>query len=101
MINTKDFRDEDLKRYWLSGYEDGKGLPSEHLKRIRLVLTHIDTACNLKDIAEGLGRRKRFHKLKGHDRRYSLDVSGNYRITFCVPDPDIGVVKAIDYEDTH
>ena len=41
----------------------------------------------------------RFHGLKGFDpRRYSIRVTGNWRITFAWQD---GVANAVDLEDYH
>lgn len=90
-----------LRAFWTSGGTNTSGIQHEHAKRLRTLLVHLYSARSLNDIAEGLGKLKRFHKLNGHDSRYALDVSGNYRITFDCHNSNTGEVTVIDYEDYH
>jgi plasmid maintenance system killer protein len=99
--NTKDIKHTGLRRFWESNASDTSGIQGDHKKSLRLLLVHLDSAKSLRDIAEGLGQRKRHHKLKGYPHRYSMEVNGNYRITYDCPDNSSGIVKVIDYEDYH
>lgn len=72
-------------------------LPAERLKKIKMILTVIHNAVDLKDLnAPGF----RLHKLKKPplDGYYSIDVSGNFRIVFCFEN---GKASEVDYLDTH
>lgn len=102
MISSEDdFKSPSLRAFWGSGGKNPAGLPPDQLKRIKLILVHLHTARNLKDIAEGLGKQKNHHKLKGYSCRFAMSVNGNYRITYDCEDPSNGVVTKIDYEDYH
>lgn len=72
-------------------------LPQERLKKIKMLLSVLDSAQDLKDLNVPAFR---LHKLKKPplDGYYSIDVSGNYRIVFWFED---GKVTEVDYLDTH
>jgi proteic killer suppression protein len=72
------------------------GVRPEHAARLRRVLAILDAARSPQDAAlPGL----RLHPLKGeHAGRWSVAVSGNWRVTFAVTDED---VTEVDYEDYH
>jgi toxin HigB-1 len=102
MINdAKDIVHEGLRLFWESGGTNTSGIQADHAKRLRVLLVHLDSARNLNDIAEGLGKIKHFHPLTGHDSRYALDVNGPYRITFDCINKSTGEVTLIDYENYH
>lgn len=72
-------------------------LQQERLKKIKMILAILNSATELKDLNIPAFR---LHKLKhpplvGH---MSIDVTGNYRITFWFED---GKVSDVDYLDTH
>jgi proteic killer suppression protein len=96
---NSDIKHKGLRKFW----EDGstKGVQSDHANALRLILVHLDSAKSLNDIASGLGKIKRHHKLSGHDHRYAMEVNGNYRVTYDCSDSSTGVVTIIDYEDYH
>jgi proteic killer suppression protein len=79
-------------------FEFGKtaGVQPNHIKRLRLMLPILDTAEVIDDInVPGFG----LHPLKGDQKgRWSIKVSGNWRLTFEFRDGD---VFGLDYEDYH
>ncbi|MBM0103141.1 type II toxin-antitoxin system RelE/ParE family toxin [Steroidobacter sp. S1-65] len=92
MIQT--FRHKGLRRFYESG--SGAGIQPAHAKRLRMLLTALDTAQSIDDMnVPGF----RLHPLKGEDRdRWSVWVNGNWRLTFEFRD---GHAYVFDYEDYH
>ena len=92
MIKT--FKHKGLRKFFESG--ETKLLDPDHLKKIRLMLARLNTACDIKDMnAPGY----RLHEHKGEGKgTWSIDVSGNYRITFRFENSD---VYDVDYLDVH
>lgn len=92
MIKT--FRHKGLRRL----YETGSisGVQANHVKRLRLQLTALDTAQSIEDMnIPGFG----LHPLRGEMRgRWSVTVRGNWRITF---EFQYGNAYMLDYEDYH
>ncbi len=90
----KSFRHKGLQRF----FETGKtaGIQAKHAKRLRLQLAALDTALTIEDMrVPGY----RLHQLKGRSRkRWSIWVSGNWRLTFEFDGSDVYV---LDYEDYH
>jgi len=72
------------------------GILPHHAKRLRMLLAALDTAQSIEDMqVPGF----RLHSLKGSERgRWSVLVSGNWRITFEFRD---GQAFVLDYEDYH
>ena len=72
------------------------GVQASHAKRLRLQLTALDTAQAIEDMnVPGFA----LHPLKGALRgRWSISVSGNWRLTFEFKD---GNAYVLDYEDYH
>ncbi|MDT0635293.1 type II toxin-antitoxin system RelE/ParE family toxin [Spectribacter hydrogenoxidans] len=90
----KSFRHKGLKRYFESGSK--AGIQPEHARRLHMQLAALDTAINIEDMdIPGF----RLHTLKGSDGgRWSIWVSGNWRITFEFRN---GNAFVLDYEDYH
>ncbi|WP_123658259.1 type II toxin-antitoxin system RelE/ParE family toxin [Salinisphaera japonica] len=88
------FRHKGLKKYFESGSK--AGIKAEHAKRLSMQLAALDTATCIDDMAlPGF----RLHSLTGPDAdRWSIRVSGNWRITFRFHD---GNAYVLDYEDYH
>ena len=90
----KAFRHKGLQRF----FETGKttGIQAKYAKRLRLQLAALDTAESIEDMRiPGY----RLHRLKGSEKgRWSIWVSGNWRLTFEFDGRDAHV---IDYEDYH
>ena len=92
MIQT--FRHKGLRRFFESG--SATGIQPHHANRLRMLLVALDTAQSIEDMnIPGL----RLHSLKGAERgRWSVWVSGNWRVTFEFRD---GHAYILDYEDYH
>ena len=88
------FRHKGLRRYYESG--SAAGVQPHHTKRLRMLLTALDTAQSIDDMdIPGF----RLHPLKGARRsRWSVWVNGNWRVTFEFKD---GHAYVLDYEDYH
>nr|WP_295660414.1 type II toxin-antitoxin system RelE/ParE family toxin [Polymorphobacter sp.] len=89
MIRT--FRSKALRLFAETG--NGSKLPVQKLDRVRRILQLLDAATT----PEGMNIAGfRFHGLHGNPKRYTVDASANYRITFAWDGGD-----AIDIEDYH
>lgn len=88
------FRSKALRNLWEKN--DPSGVNPNALPRIRRILSIQDSAETIRDLdVPGF----RFHALKGYrPTRYSMRVTGNWRITFAWQD---GIADAIDLEDYH
>jgi proteic killer suppression protein len=86
------FRHKGLRRFFESG--SLAGIQPHHAKRLRMLLTALDTAQSIEDMnVPGF----RLHPLKGLGR-WSVWVNGNWRMTFEFKD---GYAYAVDYKDYH
>jgi len=88
------FRSKALRNLWEKN--DPKGVSANARDRIGRILSILESGESIADLdVPGF----RFHTLKGFDpRRYSMRVTGNWRITFAWRD---GVAGAVDLEDYH
>jgi proteic killer suppression protein len=88
------FRHRGLQRFFLFGAKSG--IRPEHADRLRLVLGRLAAATSPKDMAlPGL----RLHPLKGKLKgRWSVTISGKWRVTFAFVGKD---AVDVDYEDYH
>jgi proteic killer suppression protein len=87
------FRHKGLQELFVAGGTARIG--AAHHKPSLLILDHLDAAIDLAD----LRHVREFHALKGREAgRYSMWVSGNYRITFGWRD---GRAADVDFEDYH
>ena len=93
MIQT--FRSKPLERLWTKG--DGSKLPVRNVARVERILARLDAAATPEDMnLPGW----RFHGLRGAPKRYAVDASGNYRVTFGWSE-DAGDAIDVDIEDYH
>lgn len=91
MIAT--FRSKALKLFWEK--DDASKLPVPNHARVRRQLDALDQAMLPGDMdVPGW----RFHPLKGRPKRYAVDASGNYRLTFGFDAQD---AVDVDLEDYH
>lgn len=83
-----------LERFYKTG--SASGIQSNHIKKLRLILSNMDQAESTDDMdLPGL----RLHELKGTRKGvWSVTVSGNWRVTFRFTGKDIEIVN---YEDYH
>lgn len=90
----KSFRHKGLRRLFETG--SSSGVQASHAKRLRMQLAALDTAQSVEDMnIPGY----RLHPLKGPMRgRWSIWVSGNWRLTF---EFQSGNADVLDYEDYH
>jgi toxin HigB-1 len=88
------FRHKGLQKFFESGRP--AGIQPHHTKRLRMLLTALDTAHSIEDMnVPGF----RLHPLKGAERgRWSVWVNGNWHLTFELGD---GHAYVLDYEDYH
>ena len=88
------FRHKGLRKLFESG--SISGIQASHAKKLRMQLAALDTAQTVADMdMPGF----RLHPLKGPlDTRWSITVSGNWRLTFEFED---GNAHVLDYEDYH
>ncbi|MGH8428559.1 MAG: type II toxin-antitoxin system RelE/ParE family toxin [Gammaproteobacteria bacterium] len=88
------FRHKGLRKFFESG--SIAGIQAAHAKRLRMQLAALDTAVTIDDMdIPGF----RLHRLKGVSKdRWSIRVSGNWRITFEFRE---GNAFVLDYEDYH
>lgn len=88
------FKHKGLERFFLRGTT--AGIQSSHAKRVRLILGRLHASVSPGDMnLPGLF----LHELKGKDQgRWSVRVSGNWRITFSFDGVD---ATDVDYEDYH
>ncbi|WP_142811836.1 type II toxin-antitoxin system RelE/ParE family toxin [Tepidiphilus olei] len=90
----KSFRHKGLRRFFETG--STSGIQASHAKRLRILLAALETAQTIDDMdIPGF----RLHPLKGElGGRWSVSVSGNWRMTFEFRD---GNAYVVDYEDYH
>lgn len=75
---------------------DHSKIDSRHINAVRVIIAALKSATEIDDLRLP---GKRLHSYKGVSPvRWSLDVSGNWRITF---EFENGHVYAVDYEDPH
>ena len=89
----RNFRHRGLEKYFLSGIKSG--IQAEHERRINLILSRLHAATSPKDMdLPGL----RLHGLTGKRKgTWSVNVSGNWRITFEFDEKDAISVNYVDY----
>lgn len=92
MIKT--IQHKGLRQFFENGRK--KGIQIDHVARLRVRLAALDTAETIEDMnIPGF----RLHELRGAQRgRWSIWVSGNWRLTFEFRE---GNVYLLDYEDYH
>ena len=88
------FRHRGLERFFVTGSK--AGVRPEHAERLRLVLGRLAASVTAQDMdLPGL----RLHPLKGRLKgRWSVTISGNWRVTFAFSGKD---AVQVDYEDYH
>jgi proteic killer suppression protein len=89
----RSFRSRALRRFAEAG--DASKLPVRNHDRVRRLLARLDASVGPEDMnLPGL----RFHGLKGKPKRWAVDASGNYRLTFGWEGED---AIDVDLEDYH
>ena len=86
------FRSKSLRLFAERG--DTSKLPVTNADRVRRILVRLDASTRPEDMnLPGL----RFHGLKGSPKRYAVDATGNYRVTFGWDGDDAVEVDILDY----
>ena len=90
----RSYRHKGVEKFVLSG--STARIRNEHAKRLRLILGRLQASTEPRDMnLPGL----RLHELKGKNKgRWSVWVSGNWRVTFRFEGID---AVDVDYEDYH
>lgn len=90
------FRSRKLERYWTK--DDAKGLPAEHIKRLKVRLSALDAATSPEQMnVPGW----KYHALSGDMAgRFAVRVTGNWRLTFAWVEGGADAID-VDYEDYH
>jgi proteic killer suppression protein len=89
------FRHKDIERLWR--HDEGRGIARQHEAKLRAMLTALEEAENIAELATIPGWR--LHPLKGNRKGvWSLTVSRNHRLTFRIEGQTI---SEIDFEDYH
>ncbi|HEU0257383.1 MAG TPA: type II toxin-antitoxin system RelE/ParE family toxin [Microbacteriaceae bacterium] len=89
------FRHKELRLFFETG--STTGIPATRARRLRTRLAALDAVATADEIPQAPGWR--VHPLKGDmDGRWSLTVTGNWRITFGFRE---GNAYVLDYEDYH
>lgn len=87
------FRHKGLEELYLTGKT--RRIDPEYLRKCARILQLLEVAANPEDMnIAGF----RFHALKGNPQRWSVRLTGNYRITFGWSG---GNAQDIDFEDYH
>ena len=90
----RSFRHKGIEQFFKTGSK--AGIPPKHAERLRKQLFALDNAKAAKDMNAPGWRLHPVHgDLEGH---WSVDVSGNWRLTFTFQDEDAVLV---DYHDYH
>lgn len=90
----KSFKHKGLETFYSSGKT--RGIQAKHQNKLRMQLTALDTAQNIEDMDIP---SYKLHSLKGKRKdTWSINVSGNWRLTFEFIDGD---VHTLNYEDYH
>lgn len=89
----KSFKHKGIQKFFETG--STAGIQVAHKKKLRMRLIALDTATEIQDMdLSGF----RLHPLKGKmEGLWTIDVSGNWRITFEFRDGDVFIVNYKDY----
>ncbi|MEK6745576.1 MAG: type II toxin-antitoxin system RelE/ParE family toxin [Pseudomonadota bacterium] len=91
MIKT--FEHKGLRKFWESG--STAGIKHSHAVKLRLILQRLDAAEEIGDIDFS---EAKLHQLKGNMKGlWSVNVNGNWRITFKFEKGDVYIVNYLDY----
>lgn len=88
----KDFKSKALRKFYETG--DASKLPVQNHDRVRRILVRLDEAVVPEDMNFPGWK---FHSLEGKPTRYSVWVTGNYRITFGFERENALDVDILDY----
>jgi plasmid maintenance system killer protein len=99
--NNNPFLHKGMELFWRSGGKNRSKIDPQHTNILRAELAFLSAAKCLADLQSGLGQLKHVKMLSGQKDRYSMQVNGNWRLTFTVINPGTGEVNKLDLEDYH
>jgi len=85
-------RSKALKAFFLTGDASKLPVPNHDLVRRQLAALNVATLPEQLNVPGW-----RFHGLQGKPKRYAIDASGNYLMTFVFDGPDAEAVDLADY----
>ena len=89
----RSYRHKGLQRFAEAGSK--AGIQPAHARRLRILLTALDSASESTDMnAPGYGLHRLHGDLEGH---WAVRVSGNWRLTFAFEGEDAILVDYLDY----
>jgi toxin HigB-1 len=89
----RSIRHKGLKRLYED--DDKRGVPAEHVEKLRDILARLDAARTVVDIGmPGFGLHPLTGEMKG---LWAVTVRANWRVTFHFADPDVFDVDYVDY----
>lgn len=90
----KSFRSNKLKKFWVKG--DVSKVHPGHIDRLDMILTSVEASHHPKDLKAIFGNQ--FDEKKGNaEGVYSIEVNGQWRVTFEIEDEGAVVVDYVDY----
>jgi proteic killer suppression protein len=90
----KSFKHKGLKKFFYEG--NTSGIQSNHAQKLGYILDAIEASHHPKDLKAIYG--KKFAEKKGSGEGvFSLEVNGNWRITFQIKDDGAVLVDYLDY----
>jgi toxin HigB-1 len=90
----KSFRHAGLEKFYKT--DSKAGIQPHHAQKLRMQLTALNEAKQPSDMTTPLSWR--LHRLQGRERHWSIQVNGNYRLTFTFEGED---AILLDYRDYH
>lgn len=90
----KNFRHKGLKKFFYDGNESG--LNVNHIKKIAFALDAIDASHHPRDL-KGVYQNKFSEKKGSGEGVYSIEINGNWRITFQVESDGAVLLDYLDY----
>lgn len=90
----KSFKNKELEGFFY--YDERKGLKTEHIARLGMILDAINSSHHPVDLKALYGHK--FAQKKGAGKGvYSIVVNGNYRVTFQIKDDGAVLLDYLDY----
>jgi proteic killer suppression protein len=93
-LAIKGFKNKELEDFFY--YDERKGLKTEHIDRLGMILDAINSSHHPVDLKALYGHK--FAQKKGAGKGvYSIVVNGNYRVTFQIKDDGAVLLDYLDY----
>jgi toxin HigB-1 len=90
----KSFKHKGLKKLFMSG--DTSGIKQDHVIKVEFILDAIDSSHHPRDL-KAIYKAKFSEKKGAGEGVYSVEVNGNWRITFQVKDDGAVLLDYCDY----